>query len=209
MALLPCSSQRWRRRASIWADCSTVLHALRCHVHPVRSGGGKQGQASSAFSMLSSLLRQARCMMEVPPIPDDVPAGCKRRCFELRNAHYVFMFVTPFRSRPSLSWSLCGRVSRRSRNQNAAVRRQDREERLAAVNENGTTGIYHQGESKDAAMLGKRNARTRIAPGVACGVLVLRTSGSRRSHFVTLFTQISGVRTPNFPRLRRALSVNC
>ena len=34
-ALLPCSSQRWRRRASFCPDCSTLLHALLCHAHPV------------------------------------------------------------------------------------------------------------------------------------------------------------------------------
>ena len=34
-ALLPCSSQRWRRRASFCPDCSTVLHSLLCHAHPV------------------------------------------------------------------------------------------------------------------------------------------------------------------------------
>ena len=88
-ALLTCSSQRWRHRASIWPDCSTELHALRCHAHSVRSGRAMQGQASSAFSMLSSLLRHARCMKEVSTLLQVVPAVCNGRCFALRNGHYV------------------------------------------------------------------------------------------------------------------------
>ena len=49
------------------------------------------------------------------------------------------------------SFALHSRASRGSRNQNAAGRRQVREERLAAVSENGITGVFHQGESTDAA----------------------------------------------------------
>ena len=54
-----------------------------------------QGQAPSAFSMLSYLLRRASGMLEVPSVPHAVPAGCKVRCFERRNGHTVFMSVTP------------------------------------------------------------------------------------------------------------------
>ena len=55
-------------------------------------------QASSLFS----LLRQARCMMEVLSLSEGVPAGCRGRVSERRNRYYVFMCVTPSSSRPSL-----------------------------------------------------------------------------------------------------------
>ena len=39
---------------------------------------------------LFSLLRQARCMMEVPSLSHGVPAGCRGSFFERRNRYYVF-----------------------------------------------------------------------------------------------------------------------
>ena len=51
---------------------------------------------------LFSLLRQARCMIVVPSLPHGVPTGCKGRCYELRDGHYVLICVTPsFPSRGS------------------------------------------------------------------------------------------------------------